>query len=255
MPILQTAECRSGVPDPRHIERHRIWNEKPTLRLLYTDYHSRLIAACPNGPLLDIGGGTAHVKQVRPDVCSVDILPFPGIDVVCDAHSLAFADDQFTGIIMIDVLHHLERPLAFLKEASRVLRPRGILAMIEPGMSPIAYPFYHHLHQEPADMGVDPFVPAPAKSSRDPFDANQAIPTLLFNPANRPRLNEAVPELRVLQTDWLSLFAFPLSGGFKSWCLMPSRLATAFVRFEDSVPTSVRQFFGFRIFVSLEKVA
>jgi SAM-dependent methyltransferase len=254
MPMQEITQRWSGIPDPRQLERDRIWNEEATLRFLYSDYHRRLIAACPDGPLLDIGGGKAHVKEVRSDVCSVDILPFPGIDVVCDAHSLAFPDGQFAGIMMIDVLHHLQRPIAFLKEASRVLRPRGVLAMIEPSMSPIVYPFCGHLHQEPADMRVDPF-PGPAKSSRDPFDANQAIPTFLFDPANRPRLNEAVPELRVLQVDWLSLFAFPLSGGFKSWCLMPSRLATAPVRFEDKLPTRVRQFFWFRIFAALQKVA
>jgi hypothetical protein len=69
-------------------------------------------------------------------------------------------------------------------------------------------------------MTVDPFPPASAKSPRDPFDANQTIPTLLFSFANRPRLDEAVPELKVRQIDWLSLFAFPLSGGIKPWCLM-----------------------------------
>ena len=109
--MQHTDERRSGVPDPRHLERERIWNQKPTVRALYTDYHRRLISACPDGPLLDIGGGTAHVKQVRSDIRSVDILPFPGIDLVCDAHNLAFSDDHFAGIIMIDVLHHLERPI------------------------------------------------------------------------------------------------------------------------------------------------
>jgi SAM-dependent methyltransferase len=108
-----------------------------------------LTAACPEGPVLDIGGGTAHIKQARSDVLSVDILPFPGIDAVCDAHCLAFPDRQFAGVIMIDVLRHLERPMAFLKVAARVLRPRGVLAMIEPGKSPVAYPIYHCLRQEP----------------------------------------------------------------------------------------------------------
>jgi SAM-dependent methyltransferase len=254
MPMQRTVERLSLSPDPRQIEHHRVWNKKPTLRLLYTDYHRRLIAACPDGPLLDIGGGTAHVKQVRPDICSVDILPFPGIDAVCDAHSLAFADGRFAGIVMIDVLHHLEKPTAFLKEAARVLRSQGVLAMIEPGMSPVAYPFYRWLHQEPADMRADPFA-AMTKSSRDPFDANQAIPTLLFDPANRARLNETVPELRVTRVDWLSLFAFPLSGGFKPWCLVPAQLATGLVRLEDRFPFPLRRFFGFRIFAALQKIA
>ena len=154
---------------------------------------------------------------------------------------------------MIDVLHHLERPIVFLNEASRVLHPGGVLAMIEPGMSTVAYPFYHYLHQEPADMRIDPFLPGPAKSSRDPYDANQAIPTLLFSAANRSRLSEQVPKLTLRQVDWLSLFAFPLSGGFKSWCLVPSQLAGALVKFENSLPRSVQKFFGFRIFATLQK--
>jgi SAM-dependent methyltransferase len=239
--------------DPRHVEHRRVWSEKPALRILYTDYHRRLIAACPEGPILDIGGGTAHVKEVRRDVVSVDILPFPGIDAVCDAHCLAFADCQFAGLVMIDVLHHLERPIAFLREAARLLRPGGVLAMIEPGMSPVAYPFYRYLHQEPADMRVDPFSEMPAKRPRDPFDANQAIPTLLLDAANRQRLTELVPELAVRHVDWLSLFAFPLSGGFKSWCLIPSQLTATVVNFEDTLPMTVRRFLGFRIFATLEK--
>jgi SAM-dependent methyltransferase len=252
--MSENGATQSASHDTRHIEHHRVWLNKPTLRVLYADYHSRLTAACPEGPLLDIGGGTAHVKQVRRDVLSVDILPFPGIDAVCDAHCLAFPDRQFAGVIMLDVLHHLERPIAFLHEAARVLRPRGVLAMIEPGMSPIAYPFYRYLHQEPADMGIDPFSEMPIKRPRDPFDANQAIPTLLLDAANRPRLSELVPELTVRHVDWLSLFAFPLSGGFKRWCLIPAQLAAAVVKFEDSLPNTIRRFFGFRIFAVLEKI-
>lgn len=250
----QNTECWSSAPDPRQFERDRIWNQKPTLRVLYTDYHKRLIAACPDGPLLDIGGGTAHVKQVRPDVFSVDILAFPGIDVACDAHYLPFPDSKFAGIIMIDVLHHLERPVVFLNEASRILRPGGVVAMIEPGMSTLAYPFYRYIHQEPADMRVDPFLSSPTRSSRDPYDGNQAIPTVLFRGTNRSRLTELVPRLRVRQIDWLGLFAFPLSGGFKSWCLIPSQLARALVKIEDRLPRPLQEFFGFRMLAVLQKV-
>jgi SAM-dependent methyltransferase len=241
------------VLDPRLVEHRRAWSEKPALRVLYADYHRRLMAACPVGPILDVGGGTAHLKEACSDVFSVDILPFPGIDAVCDAHFLAFPDGQFSGVVMIDVLHHLERPIVFLKEAARVLRPKGVLAMIEPGMSPFAYPFYRYLHQEPVDMRSDPFAPIAGKPQRDPFDANQAVPSLLFNAANRRRLSELVPELTVHRVDWLSLFAFPLSGGFKRWCLIPPQLVATAVRFEDALPAAVRRFFGFRIFAALEK--
>jgi SAM-dependent methyltransferase len=89
------------------------------------------------------------VKDSRPDVITSDILSFPGIDVVADAHRLPFADQSFAGAVMLDVLHHLERPIEFLKEASRVLKPGGRLAMIEPAMTVVARRFYHHFHVEP----------------------------------------------------------------------------------------------------------
>ena len=87
------------------------------------------------------------VKDPRLDVITSDILSFPGIDVVADAHRLPFADQSFAGVVMLDVVHHLERPIEFLKGASRVLKPGGRLAMIEPATTargaPILPPFVH----------------------------------------------------------------------------------------------------------------
>ena len=135
--------------DQRQIEHREVWERKETIRLLYRDFHRRLLESCPEGPVLDIGGGTAHIKDSRPDILSIDILRFPGIDVVADAHRLPFPGGYFSGVVMLDVLHHLERPIEFLSEASRVLRPGGRLAMIEPAMTPIARRFYQNFHQEP----------------------------------------------------------------------------------------------------------
>lgn len=239
--------------DPRQVEHRRVWEAKKTLRLIYGDYHRRLVAACPAGSLLDIGGGTAHVKQFRPDALSVDILPFPGIDAVCDAQSLPFPAEHFAGIVMLDVLHHLERPVDFLQEASRVLQPGGVLAMIEPGMSPIAYPFYRYLHQEPADLRCDPFESMSSQGPRDPFDSNQAIPTLLFRQEHRDRLHALIPKLDILSVDWMSVAAFPLSGGFKSWSLLPASLTPLLLDVEDRLPHFIRRFFGFRIMIIMRK--
>ena len=242
--------------DPTLVEHRRIWEEKPALRVIYADYHRRLLSACPSGRVLDIGGGSAHVKHYRTDVISADILAFPGIDVVCDAHALPFAERSFCGIVMLDVLHHLERPIDFLREAARVLRPGGVLAMIEPGMTALSYPFYRYMHQEPAELGADPFRPANTRGDKDPWDSNQAIPTLLF--ARKPNTSEVlqrVPGLKLVATDWLSVIAYPLSGGFKPWCLVPTTLAGWLVRMEDRLPRVVRQRTAFRLFVVLERTA
>lgn len=241
--------------DPRHLEHNRIWDSKPTLKILYEDFHRRLLAAVPPGRLLDIGGGIAHLKRQRPDAVSVDILPFPGIDLVCDAHELPFRDSSFNAIVMLDVLHHLNAPTVFLKEAARVLAPGGALAMIEPGMTPASYWIYKHFHQEPANLRVDPFAPLFPDGPKDPFDSNQAIPTLLFaRKDNRAELERRVPELTVEHFEWISPFAFPLSGGFKPWCLMPANLTASVVAFEDSLPHQMKAFFAFRLFTVMRRL-
>src|ERR1700686_3368736 len=145
--------------DQRQIIHRDLWEKKQSLRLLYGDFHRRLLESCPPGRVLDIGSGTAHIKDFRPDIVSTDILPFPGIDGVADAHRLPFPNKLFSGVVMLDVLHHLERPIEFLKEASRVLKPGGRLAMIEPAMTTVARRFYDRFHEEPVDMRVDPFAP------------------------------------------------------------------------------------------------
>jgi SAM-dependent methyltransferase len=241
--------------DRRQVIHRAQWERKKALRLLYRDFHRQLFENCPEGRVLDIGGGTAHVKQFRPDVISTDILQFPGIDVVADAHRLPFRDEFFAGVVMLDVMHHLERPIEFLKEASRILELGGRLVMIEPAMTTLARGFYHYFHEEPVDMNADPFAPVPINSDRDPFDANQAIPTLLFATAPARRLVEqTIPSLRVLSVDWQSLFAYPMSGGFQNWSLMPGALIGSMLALERRVPRFVRKHVAFRMIVVLERV-
>ncbi|OSI69428.1 class I SAM-dependent methyltransferase [Bradyrhizobium canariense] len=239
----------------RQIIHREVWETKKALRLLYRDYHRQLFESCPEGAVLDIGGGTAHIKETRSDVVSVDILSFPGIDVVADAHRLPFGNGLFAGVVMLDVLHHLERPIEFLKEASRVLKPGGRLVMIEPAMTTLARRFYDRYHEEPVDMNADPFASVAINPDRDPFDANQAIPTLLFATAPaRRRVEETIPSLRVRSVDWHSLFAYPMSGGFQKWSLIPAALVSPTLAFENLVPAILRKHLAFRMMVIVERI-
>ena len=240
--------------DQRQLSHRDVWTRKRALRELYRDYHRLLLESCPQGPILDLGGGTAHIKESRPDAISVDILKFPGIDVVADAHRLPFGDEFLSGIIMLDVLHHLERPIDFLKEAARVLRPGGRLAMIEPAMTTVARPFYDRFHEEPVDMTADPYALVTTDPDRDPFDANQAIPTLLFAEARaRDKLQQTVPALKVRHIDWLSLFAYPMSGGFQPWSLIPGTMVKPMLALERRVPLALRKHLAFRMMIELER--
>jgi SAM-dependent methyltransferase len=241
--------------DERQVIHRAQWEKKKAVRLLYRDFHRQLLENCPEGRVLDIGGGTAHLKQSRADAVSIDILKFPGIDVVADAHRLPFRDGLFAGVVMLDVMHHLERPIEFLNEASRVLQVGGRVVMIEPAMTALARRFYHHCHEEPVDMNADPFAPVATNPDRDPFDANQAIPTLLFATASaRGRVERTIPSLRVRSVDWQSLFAYPMSGGFQKWSLIPGAAVGAMLAFERKVPQFVRRHLAFRMIVVLERV-
>jgi SAM-dependent methyltransferase len=243
----------AGVNQRQALHRE-VWQRKAVIRLLYREFQQQLLADCVDGKILDIGSGTAHIKEVRSDVISTDILPFPGIDVVADAHSLPFANGSFSGIIMLDVLHHLERPIEFLKEAARVLKPGGRLSMLEPAMTPLARRFYDRFHEEPVDMTADPFAMVTVDRDRDPFDANQAIPSLLFSMEQaRKRFEDAVPSLRVRQVDWQSLIAYPLSGGFQKWSLLPAAWVRPILAVERRVPVIVRKLLAFRMMITLER--
>jgi SAM-dependent methyltransferase len=242
-------------PNLRQQRHFSVWRRKPAIRMLYGDFHRTLLEGCGDGRILEVGGGLGHIKAIRSDVVSVDIVPFAGIDAVADAHRLPFADGSFSAVVMLDVLHHLERPIEFLNEASRVLRPGGRLAMIEPAMTPLARRFYDMFHEEPVDMTADPLAAVKIDPERDPFDANQAIPTLLFSTeAARRRFEQVVPSLRVQEVDWLSLLAYPLSGGLQPWSLLPVALVDPLLGFERRMPVFVRRGLAFRMMVALERL-
>lgn len=240
--------------DARQVTHRAVWEKKKALRLLYRDFHRQLIESCPEGRILEIGGGTAHIKEIRPDIVSADILSFPGIDVVADAHRLPFGDRAFAGIVMLDVLHHLERPIEFLNEAARLLDRGGRLAMMEPAMTTLARPFYDRFHEEPIDMTADPYALVTVNPDRDPFDANQAIPSLLFgDAASRARFESTVPSLHVLNVGWQSLFAYPMSGGFQPWSLIPGAAVAPVLAIERRFPSAIRKRLAFRMMIVLER--
>jgi len=235
--------------------RH-LWETKPALRAVYTDCYRKMAAACVAGRTLEIGGGSgnfrdyAHVDTMS--VVSTDIQFAPWLDAMADAHFLPHPDASFDNIVMFDVVHHLAKPRLFLAEAARVLRPGGRIIWCEPAITPMSWGFYTFFHPEPVHLREDPLLDGSPEPGRDPFDSNQAFPALLVR-KGAARLQSRIPNLRLVDNDWLSLFAYPLSGGFRPWSLIPVRWVAPVLRIESRVPLSVRRVLGFRLLTVLER--
>src|SRR5215469_12547132 len=112
-----------------------VWERKPVLRTIYEDFYERIVAACVGGLTIEIGGGIGNLKRRRPEVIATDIQHAGWLDCVADAQLLPFAAGTAANIVMVDVLHHLEFPILFFREADRVLRVGGRIVMVEPAIT------------------------------------------------------------------------------------------------------------------------
>jgi SAM-dependent methyltransferase len=231
-----------------------VWERKPALREVYGDIYRRMAAMTVPGPTLEIGGGSGNFKDFAPNVVSSDILTAPWLDLVCDAQRLPFTGDSFSNIVMVDVIHHVESPLRFLQEAARVLKPGGRLIFCEPGITPLSGLFYKMFHDEPVDMSVDPLAATSISADKDPYDSNQAIPTLLVG-RYREATARAVPQLTLERVDRFSFVAWPLSGGFQPWCLLPHAMARPLLEVEWAARHIVGRLAAFRLIAVYRKTA
>jgi SAM-dependent methyltransferase len=124
-------------------------------------------------------------------------------------------------VLGLDVLHHLARPAAFFREAARVLRGEGRLALVEPWISLLSWVVYRFLHQEGCRLSVDPWEPFPA-GGKDSFDGDAAVPWKLVRAT--PAAGWAELGLRPPRVRRLNAFAYLLSLGFRPASLLPPPL-------------------------------
>ena len=240
----------SGRPE----DYRAIWTTKPVLREIYSDIYRRISDALAPGNTLEIGGGSGNFKQFAPDVISTDIVSAPWLDLVCDAQRLPLTENSVSNIIMVDVLHHIESPALFMLEAERVLKRGGRLIFCEPAITPLSGIFYRLFHPEPVDTSVNPLEARSVSPDKDPWDSNQAIPTLLTR-KYRGAASALTPMLKLQHLDYFSFVAYPLSGGFREWSLMPAALAKPIISMEWKLRHLLGWLAAFRLLAVYEKKA
>jgi hypothetical protein len=133
-----------------------------------------------------------------------------------------------------------------------VLRPGGRVVMVEPAITPGSSAFYRLVHHEPVRMAADPLTSGAPDPKRDPYDSNQAIPTLIAT-RDRDRFHTLAPEFTLAEQHWFSFLAYPLSGGFKPWSAIPDSLAKPLLRFERALEKPLGRLFGFRLLLRMDR--
>lgn len=233
-----------------HEKARQAWATKPVVRTIYQHMHRALLNETVPGRILEVGGGAGFLKESCPQAICLDLLESAGCDLVADAEQLPFADRSMNNIVMVDVLHHLPVPKNFFREAARVLTPGGRLAIIEPAITTMSYPFYRYVHPEPLDLAVDPLSDSPL-SSAHAYDANQAIPTLLVT-RDRSRMAAMFPQLALTKVSWFSVLAYPASGGLRRWSLISDGFARRLLSWEERLPDWFLKKAAFRVLIVFE---
>jgi len=241
------------------LERHAaIWSARPLLRQIYRRYHGTIDRARCSvaGSDIEIGAGHGSFAELRPNTVSCDIVPCPWLDCAADASRLPFADESLANIVMIDVLHHVDRPADFFDGAARALASGGRILLIEPYVSPVSWVAWHYFHNENIDIQARPLETDDScedLGASDPWEANVAVPTLLFW-RDIEAFHRRFPVLSVIRRERFDSLLFPLSGGFEMRQWVPLSLAPV-VRAVERLLTPFAPLLAFRCLVVIEKKA
>jgi SAM-dependent methyltransferase len=232
--------------------QRRTWERRPALRSLYRAWYEQMVTrlAGPPGETVELGCGIGSFKEFYPAAIATDVQATPWAERLADAEQLPFEDGSLANLVMADVIHHLPHPTRLFAEAARTLRPGGRLIALEPYYSPVSGLAYRFAHHERADPRVDPFSGI-AKSTADPLDANNALPTVLFW-RQHVSFTERFPSLPIVERRRFALLAYPLSGGFTRRQLLPDRALQRLHSFER-VLRPLAPLAGFRCLVVLER--
>jgi SAM-dependent methyltransferase len=121
-------------------------SEAPVPGTAAIDRLYRLIEADGDRRILVIGAGE---RASRPGTIRTDVAFAAGVDCICDAHDLPFADGAFDVVYAESVLEHVCDPQRCVGEMTRVLAPTGRVLAVTPFLQPVhmgAYDFTRFTH-------------------------------------------------------------------------------------------------------------
>lgn len=239
-------DCPYSLDDPRRTQLHgELIRRKGLLNSLYRQWYRDLIrwAGTPE-KVLELGSGAGFMKELYPSVITSDVLELSGVDKVADAMALPFEDKSLNAIVMIDVFHHIPKPLKFLQEAARVLKPGGRVVMTEPSARSWGTWIYRNFHHEPfeKDAGWE------LEGSGALSSANGALPYIFFE----RDLDKIAPKIKPLHLTIRyhhTPLRYLLSGGVSMRALCPGFMHSVLEAFEKGMTAVSGNFAMFQTIV------
>ncbi len=246
--------AHQGETQQRLVEHRRIWQRKPVLRRIYQEeFFARLLSfQRREGFTVEVGAGPGFLKEMCPRLVATDTVWCPWLDAVADAGCLPFLSGRVANLVGVDILHHLERPIVFLREAERVLAVGGRLILVEPWITPFSYLIYRYLHQEGCDLKALPWEGS-ATAGKKPLDGNLAVPYLMFYSQGLAKTLSLIPGFRLIRLEAFCLFAYLFSLGFWRMSLLPNRLYPFVSRWEHRTHPVWKNLAALRACIVLEK--
>jgi len=90
--------------------------------------------------ILDVGSGPRKLDE---KVITIDIKPFPNVDVIGDIQNIPFENNSFDTVWCEAVLEHVKNPTKAVSEIYRLLKKGGYVFVV--------VPFIHKYHEHPND--------------------------------------------------------------------------------------------------------
>ncbi|KMP10628.1 hypothetical protein UZ36_07035 [Candidatus Nitromaritima sp. SCGC AAA799-C22] len=202
-----------------------------------------------SGLVIEMGSGSSFLHEHIPGLVRSNIIFVKENDLVFSAFALPFKDSSVGDIVLINVLHHLQDPFLFFKEAERVLKPGGRVLISDPYMSLLSYPVWHYLHPENCEKKKIGFNNAGEINPM--IDANSATATSMFCLKDSPLANHC-DYLKPVKVELHSKFLYWIAGGYNFPQFIPTCFAPL-VNFAEKILSPFNKWLASFMYAVLEK--
>ena len=230
----------------------KFWEQKPILQAIYNDFYSLIVSATNqsiDGKIVEIGSGIGNLKKHIPDCICTDAFDNPWIDQVENAYKLSFDDNDISNLILFDVWHHLEYPVAALNEFHRVLKEQGRIILLEPYISFLGLLVYGVFHPEDVAWHKKIKADKDVNLNEMSYYAAQGNATRFFQ---RKKYKEYLQGFTIKEVKKIPALAYVMSGGYSKKQMFPDKHYAKIKKIE-SLLDNIPSLFATRCLIVLEK--